>query len=476
MNMYENIPVAERFAALAPQPLDGDWDDVLGRAGAARRVGRRLWAPHVRVGSPRHRRVVALAAAALVVAVASASAFGTVRDLLFAESRSAPVWAGAPTWSPDGRRIAFVTVPCDAQACNGPREVHVMNADGSGQRNLTREWGLKGLKGPPPPDADEPTFWSPDWRRIAFLRERGVFHTFADGFQLRYADVYVMNSDGSGRRRLTRSPEMDGDPAWSPDGRRLAFVRVRGGRSDIYVVNRDGSGLRRLAHAITFRPMPGSSSGFAANPAWSPDGQKIAFMSNRDGKDDIFVVNADGSGLRNLTRSRGNYYKPIYWGSGDGPMWSPDGRKILFTSDRLYHGPGTRDGGPGGANEARRRARYDEIYVVGADGSGLRRLTRNSRSDGSPVWSPDGRKVLFTRSSGSVYSDSDVYVMNADGRGQRNLTPSLTHPFATDTTPAWSPDGRRILFVSNRDGKGEVYVMNANGSGLRKLTQLKGQT
>lgn len=350
-----------------------------------------------------------------------------------------------------------------------------MNADGSGQRNLTLEWGLKGA---PPPDAAEPAVWSPDWRRIAFLRERGVFHTFpgGEGFQQRYSDIYVMNSDGSGRRRLTLSPQRDGDPVWSPDGGRLAFVRVQGGRSDIYVVNADGSELRRLAHAITFRLLPGSSSGFGAHPAWSPDGRKIAFMSNRDGKDDIFVVNADGSGLRNLTRSRGNYYKRFWWFSSDAPMWSPDGRKIVFRSDRLYHTPaGTREGGPDDLNAELRRRRYDEIYVVGADGSGVRRLTRNSRSDGAPLWSPDGRKILFTRSGGSV----DVYVMNADGSGQRNLTRSgrPTHPFTTDSSPAWSPDGRKIVFLSNRDGpgeRGEVYVMNANGSGLRKLTHLNG--
>ena len=127
-----------------------------------------------------------------------------------------------------------------------------MNADGSGQRNLTREWGLKGasdyLQGAP--------VWSRDWRRVAFVRERGVWRTHR-GWVQRYSDIYVMNADGSGRRRLTRSPQNDGDPVWSPDGRRLAFVRVRGGRSDIYVVDADGSGLRRLAHAIAFRPGPG---------------------------------------------------------------------------------------------------------------------------------------------------------------------------------------------------------------------------
>lgn len=453
-----DLEVADAFERIFPVPaVSAEWDDVLQRTGREK-------AARLREGG-RRRRVVAFAAAALVVAVASASAFGTVRDLLFGEPRSAMAWAGAPTWSPDGRRIAFVTVPCDAQACNGPREVNVMNADGSGQRNLTREWGLKRLNGL------ERAVWSPDWRRIAFVRERGVFHTFADGFQLRYSDIHVMNSDGTGRRRLTRSPAMDGDLVWSPDGRRLAFVRVQGGRSDIYVANTDGSELRRLAHAIIFRPMPGSSSGFGAKPAWSPDGRKIAFMSNRDGKDDIFVVNADGSGLRNLTRSRGNYPKRIWWASGDGPMWSPDGRKIVFRSDRLYHGrPGTR----GDAKEERQRRNSDEIYVVGEDGSGLRRLTHNSRSDRSPVWSPDGRKILFIQLSGSVYSDGDVYVMNADGSAQRSVTPSPTHPLATDTMPAWSPDGRKILFLSNRDGRGEVYIMNADGSGLRKLTQLKG--
>jgi Tol biopolymer transport system component len=424
---------------------------------------RRRWRDHVELhGKGRRQRAVVLAATAVIVAVVSTSAFATVRDLLFGAKRSA--YSGAPAWSPDGRRIAFVTAGCGMLWCDGRLELNVMNADGSGQRNLTREWEGRGgalalsYAGLP--------VWSPDWRRVAFVQQRGGYRSRGGD---RYSDIYVMNEDGSERRRLTRSPQNDGDPVWSPDGRRLAFVRIQGGqcrsprcplkgRAHIYVVNVDGSGLRRLAHAITFAPLPGTpSAGLAASPEWSPDGSKIAFVDNRDGTADISVVSADGSGLRHLTRTPGTDRRPSW--SQDGPAWSPDGRQIAVRSDR--------------------DRKEGEIYLIDADGSGVRRLTRNWKADGGPVWSPDGRKILFLRSAGpgrwSYSTNGDVWVMNADGSGQRNLTRSQAHPFATDRSPVWSPDGRKIVFVSNRDRNGEIYVMNADGTGKRNLTQLKGR-
>jgi Tol biopolymer transport system component len=374
------------------------------------------------------RRLVVLAAAALVVAVGTAAAFGTVRDIFFGTAPSA--WGGTPTWSPDGRKIAYVVYRWP----DGPREVHVMNADGSGQRNLTEAWGR-----------ELSPIWSPDWRRILFLRNpcASVRGTCTDITQ-----IYRMNADGTGRRRLARGvtyrqisgqfvSEYRATPTWSPDGRRIAFVSDRSGSAEVYVMSADGSGQRRLTRHAKPKEL-----------AWSPDGRMLAFGSHaRGGPRDVYVMNADGTGLLNLTPGPGG---------GEALSWSPDGRKIGFRS--LRDGSG-------------------EIYVVNVDGTGLRRLThltRNPVSSGgttwsAPAWSPDGQKILFVR-VGWGNSNSEILVMNADGSRQRNLT---RNP-APDGNPVWSPDGRKILFVSKRDGYGEVYVMNADGSGQRNLTRLRG--
>ena len=134
----------------------------------------------------------------------------------------------------------------------------------------------------------------------------------------------------------------------------------------------------------------GFGAGLASDPVWSPDGRKIAFvrLNTRLG---VYVVNADGSGMRNLTpKPMGAAYAA--------PAWSPDGRKIAFASER--------DGN-------------SEIYLMNADGSGQRRLTRNLAYDGDPAWSPDGQKITFVSNRDGRY---EVYVMNADGSGQRSLT------------------------------------------------------
>jgi Tol biopolymer transport system component len=240
-------------------------------------------------------------------------------------------------------------------------------------------------------------------------------------------DVYMMQADGSGPTRLTTDPSFDADPAWSPDGTRIAFRSDRDGNPEIYVMNADGSGQTNLTNE-------GSED---QEPAWSPDGNKITFASDRDGDSEIFVMNADGSSPVQLTDN-------ILFDDAH-PAWSPDGSKIAFDSDR--------DGNL-------------EIYVMNAaDGSGPTNLTDDPNHDFEPNWSPDGTKIAFTTERDG---NDEVYVMSAtDGSGQANLT----NDPEDDSSPTWSPDGTRISFATNRLGTDEVFVMAAaDGSGQTNLT------
>jgi Tol biopolymer transport system component len=259
---------------------------------------------------------------------------------------------------------------------------------------------------------------------------------------VRTGAIYVMNADGTGVHRLMHEAREERNPDWSPDGQKIIFESARRNQEGgLTVANADGSGL----HAL--RDLPLSER----DPAWSPDGRRIAFDHELDliGQVDVYVMNANGTQPRRLTRTPG--------GDSD-PDWSPDGTKIVFQSqrDNLRIPP---------SNE---RYLDNEIYVINADGSGLRRLTRNSANDLYPAWSPDGKTIAFASGRDSGDRDFELYVMDADGSHQRRLTRSRRNE---ERRSAWSPDGRKILFESGA----EIYVMNANGTGIRRLTHKSGE-
>ncbi|HXG73063.1 MAG TPA: hypothetical protein VNJ04_20910 [Gemmatimonadaceae bacterium] len=201
-----------------------------------------------------------------------------------------------PAWSPDGRKIVFTSLR------DQNLDIYVMDSDGGNEARLTTVSA-----------ADYRPTWSPDGRRIAFVSER-------DG----NAEIYLMNADGTNPLRLTSEGGADSDPAWSPeDGNRIAFRSQRGGTSGIWVMNADGSGAAR----ITTNSLPGGD----ADPAWSPDGARIAFVSsaNIGGGRELVIVNADGSARTRL----GEFYDALAK-----PAWSPNGRKIAVGDNDFYYG------------------------------------------------------------------------------------------------------------------------------------------
>ena len=250
-------------------------------------------------------------------------------------------------------------------------------------------------------------------------RERIAFASTREG----NTDIYVMELEGGALARLTSHPAVDDAPAWSRDGRRLAFVSERDGNREIYTVNLDGSNLQRLTDHIAIDD----------RPAWSPDGRLIAFESNRGGSVDVYVIGVDGTGLRQIT----NLPSDERLGG-----WSPDGNRLAVLSNR--------DG-------------YDKVYLASAEGSGWSRLTGGNVPEGRPRWAPDGVHVFLTW---SFERNAQVCRVSLDGRSLANITRSPYHDRLSDV----SPDGRRVLVVSDRDGHDELYLVEVASGAARRLT------
>lgn len=293
-------------------------------------------------------------------------------------------------------------------------------------------------------------------------------------------ELYKINSDGTGLTNLTQNPADDlafWDTPWSPDGSHIAFVSTRVSPTQIYVMNPDGSGQAQVTSSTT---------DFTRYPAWSPDGQKLAFTDcapsapvcaietiNLNGTNDqilvsgqdprwsvlnriafeipqegiIGILNPDGTGRVTIDVA------PATGANNRAPRWSPDGKKLVF----VWFDPET--------SQAR-------FYTVGQDGKNLTKILdfgAVSVLPGALAWSPDGKQLAFS----SI--DGGLYIVNADGTGLQNVTPGTikTTGGTGDVWPRWSPDGKKLAFFSDRNSLNathDIFVINIDGTGLQNLT------
>ena len=260
---------------------------------------------------------------------------------------------------------------------------------------------------------------------LALNTGRVVFTSWRD----RNHEIYIMDSVGGNRERLTHNPANDTDPDWSPDGTKIAFASAgRDGKRQIYVMNADGSHLKKLA-----------DSRDNTDPDWSPDGGKIVFTVHPDRINDwvnhIAVMDADGEN------------RVVLENDASVPSWSPDGGKIAFVSWRDDR---------------------NEIYVIGADGQGLERLTDDFLGGQSLSFSPNGRRIASDPRDEEFYH---IYVMGADGKSPMRLSPNQ----AKHSHPTWSPDGRSIAYANSGDDlfSTKIHLMTADGKHIMQLSKVR---
>ncbi len=419
-----------------------------------------------------------------------------------------------PSWSPDSSRIVFISDRDEAKS-----QAYIMNADGSDVQRLTE--GLYPVSRPR---------WSPDGSRILFTSSLWVYGIDPDGSNMKAASsergvmgaswspcgnwiattswilakdpstrayaIRIVNAKGEEQKTLYETKEIIGEPEWCPVSRTILAGVSSKGASIIssFPVTKQIAYVYKPENTIYMNIFSAPEDKMDktvqltryerdnVDPAWSPDGRKIAFSSKRDGDFEIFVMDADGGNQTQLTRNKD---------SDGAPAWSPDGKKIAFHSwrdkDWEIYVFSSEDGwteqtrltdseeqdtnpcwSPDGkyiAFLSRRDGKWD-IYRMNADGSNQVKLTDSTADEGSPAWSPDGKYILFDTDRDGNW---EIYRMDADGGNPANLS----NDPGSDRAAAWSGDGKRIIFQTDRDGNKEIYIMNADGSNQTNFTMSK---
>ena len=416
-----------------------------------------------------------------------------------------------PVWSPDGKRLLFVA------ADSGYRQLFVRDLATGAEQRLT-----SGRR-----DVIQPA-WAPDGRRVAFARAAKDGYKLEVGdvlgtYQDTEADIWVRDFERGEERQLVRKAV---NPAFSPDGRQLAFHASWGESRRLWIADSGGRNPQQLTTDST-------ESVEHASPQWSPDGKRIAFRRVQKNKSDIMVVDVAS--------------KATAWLTDDNildldPAWAPSGRAVYFSSSRggglnIWRVPMTKDGAPDGVPQQVTTGAGDDREVsVSPDGRHLaftvlgvnsdvwrlpvdpvtgratgapQTLVATTRVESRASWAPDGRQIAF---NSDRLGDMNIWLRSLDDGSERQLTSGpggdyqpdwspdgttivffsarggnsdiwtvsiadgaltqLTRPPGTQTNPFYSPDGRQIAFHSDREGRVEVWVMNADGSGQRRLTSV----
>jgi Tol biopolymer transport system component len=371
----------------------------------------------------------------------------------------------SPAWSPDGKHIAFT------RSYQGQNAIYTISALGGSERQLLQLVLESGSHG-----RDPMVVWSADGRSLAFPDRSSPDEN---------PSIFLLSVDSLEKRRLTTAPAQyfgDWFPAFSPDGKTLAFIRWSSGPTgDIYLVSVDGGEPRRL----TFE------DAWISGLDWTPEGGSIVFAASRGGRLRLWRISVSGGtpeplkGVDDVSRSPWGYSPPSISRHGhqlayvqslddsniwrievpnskvrgnpptklisstmldQGAQYSPDGKRIVFES--------TRSG-------------FYEIWVCDSDGTNTIQLTTLDRVTGTPRWSPDGRQIAFDCRQ---ESHSDIYVINVEGGSPRRLTTEASD----DNVPSWSRDGRWIYFASNRSGTRQVWKMPAEGGQAVQVTKQGG--